>query len=63
MQNSRISKGSLIFFENEQKYLTRDENHYKSNHVESFAYFDGIIRGEVHASMKKKAYKVTVSTG
>jgi len=53
----------VLFFGNEKKSLTRGENHYKSNHVESFTYSDGIIRGEVHASMKKKVYKVTVSTG
>ena len=59
-----LSITSLVsFFGNEQKSLTRGENHYKSNHVESFTYSDGIIRGEVHASMKKKVYKVTVSTG
>ena len=58
-----LSITSLVsFFGNEQKSLTRGENHYKSNHVESFTYSDGIIRGEVHASMKKNVYKVTVSS-
>ena len=57
-----LSISSLVsFFSDEQKSLTRGENHYKSNHIESFTYSDGIIRGEVHASMKKKVYKVTVS--
>ena len=51
------------FFADEQKSLTRGENHYKSNHVESFSYSDGVLRGEIHASMKKKVYKVTVSNG
>ena len=37
------------------------ENHYKSDHVDSFSYHEGILRGEVHLSMKKKVYKVTVS--
>ena len=32
-----------------------------SQHVESFSYHDGVLCGEVHASMKKKVYKVTVS--
>ena len=59
-----LSISSLAsFFADEQKSLTRGENHYKSNHVESFSYSDGIIRGEIHASMKKKVYKVTVSNG
>ena len=48
-------------FSDEQKSLTRSENHYQSNHIESFSFSDGVIRGEVHASMKKKVYKVTVS--
>ena len=43
-----LSITSLVsFFGNEQKSLTRGENHYKSNHVESFTYSDGIIRGVV----------------
>ena len=55
-----LSISSLAsFFADEQKSLTRGKNHYKSNHVESFSYSDGIIRGE----MKKKVYKVTVSNG
>ena len=57
-----LSISSLVsFFSDEQKSLTRGENHYKSNHIERFTYSDGIIRGEVHASIKKKVYKVTVS--
>ena len=35
--------------------MTRGENHYRSDHVESFAYADGVIRGTVHASMKNKS--------
>ncbi|XP_068712765.1 uncharacterized protein [Montipora foliosa] len=51
---------SLVsFFSDEQKSLTRGKNHYKSNHIESSTYSDGIIGGQVHASMKKKVYKVT----
>ena len=48
------------FFSDEPKSINRGENHYKSRHVESFHYSDGIIRGSVHASMKDKSYKVTV---
>ena len=57
-----LSISSLAsFFADEQKSLTRGENHHQSNHIESFFYNDGVIRGEVHASMKKIVYKVTVS--
>ena len=56
-----LSIASLVsFFAGEQKSIDRGENHYKSEHVESFSYSTGILR-EVHASMKKKVYKVTVS--
>jgi len=49
------------FFTEEHESISRGENHYKSGHVESFIYNQGVIRGEVHASMKNKVYKVTVS--
>ena len=49
------------FFSDEPKSIQRGENHYKSNHIESCEYSDGIIRGSVQASMKKKSYNVTVS--
>ena len=49
------------FFSGEQKSLDRGENHYRSDHVQSFTYFAGIIQGEVKASMKNKSYKVAVS--
>ena len=47
-------------FSDEPKSINRGENHYKSGHVESFHYSDGIIRGSIHASKKDKSYKVTV---
>ena len=47
------------FFSDEPKSIQRGENRYKSDHIESFQYSHGIIRGSVHASMK--SYKVTVS--
>jgi len=57
-----LSIATLIsFFSEEKKSIRKGENHYKSGHVESFAYQQGVLRGEVHASMKKKVYKVTVS--
>ena len=49
------------FFSGEPKSIERGENHYKSDHIEYFQYSNGIIRGLVHASMKEKSYKVTVS--
>ena len=57
-----LSIASLIsFFAEEKKSIERGENHYKSDHIEAFTYNQGVLRGEVHASMKKKVYKVTVS--
>ena len=56
-----LSINSLLnFFGEEKKSIQRGENHYKSSHVEKFYYHKGVIQGEVHASMKKKVYKVTV---
>ena len=51
----------ISFFAEEKKSIERGENHYRSEHIESFNYHHGVLRGEVHASMKKKVYKVTVS--
>ena len=51
----------LSFFAEEKKSIERGENHYKSDHIESVTYNQGVLRGEVHASMKKKVYTVTVS--
>ena len=57
-----LSIASLIsFFAEEKKSIERGENHYKSDHIEAFTYHQGVLQGEVHASMKKKVYKVTVS--
>ena len=39
------------------KLAQRGENHFKSYHIESFDYQQGVLRGEVHASMKKEVYK------
>ena len=49
------------FFSGEQKSITRGENHYRSGHIDNFCYSQGVLRGQIHASMKNKAYKVTVS--
>ena len=49
------------FFAGEQKSITRGENHYRSGHIDKLCYSQGVLRGQVHASMKNKAYKVTVS--
>ena len=57
-----LSIASLaLFFTGEQKSISRGENHVQSGHIEAFTYNDGVIRGQVHASMKQKSYKVTVS--
>ena len=56
-----LSIASLISFFSEKKSIRKGGNHYKSDHVESLSYQQGVLRGEVHASMKKKVYKVTVS--
>ena len=44
----------LSFFHDEPKSINRGENHYKSDHIQAFSYADGVVRGEVQASMKKK---------
>jgi len=51
----------LSFFENENKSVSRGENHFKANHVESFNASQGILKGQAHASMREKVYNVTVS--
>ena len=51
----------LSLFENENKSVSRGENHFKSNHVESFSASQDVLNGQVNASMKKKVYNVTVS--
>lgn len=43
-----------LFFKDEQKSISRGENHYSSGHVESFSYSSGVLRGLVKASMKDK---------
>ena len=49
------------FFADETKSINRGENHYNSKHVESFEYADGVMRGNIHESMKNRTYKTTVS--
>ena len=44
----------ISFFAEEKKSIERGENHYRSEHIESFTYNQGVLRGEVHASMKIK---------
>ena len=48
-------------FENNKKSVPRGENHLKSNHVESFSASQGVLKGQVHASMKKKVCNVMAS--
>ena len=49
------------FFSEEENSIKKGENHWKSGHVNNFAYSPGVLRGEIDASMKKMSYKVTVS--
>jgi len=57
-----LSISSLLnFFKNETRSISRGENHYKSNHIDSLTYIPGVLRGKVQASIKK-VYDVTVST-
>jgi len=51
----------LSFFENENKSVSRGEYHFKSNNVESFSASQGVFKRQVHASMKKIVYNVTIS--
>ena len=61
---AQLSISSLLsFFKDEENSIDKGENHYRSNHVESFAYIPGVLRGQVHASTKNKVYNVTVSEG
>ena len=46
----------LAYFSNDNKSISRGENHYKSGHVTTFAYEDGILTGKVTTSMKNKDY-------
>ena len=46
---------------NENKTVSRGEYHFKSDNVESFSASQGVFKGQVHASMKKVVYNVTIS--
>ena len=60
--DSAVTIASLLsFFENENKSVSRGQFHFKSNHVESFSASQGVFKGQVHASMKKIVYNVTIS--
>ena len=57
-----LSIASLFsFFSEEKKSIKKGEHHFKSDHIEAFTYQQGVLRGDVHASVKRKVYKVTVS--
>ena len=57
-----LSIASLLsFFSDEKKSIKKGENHFHSDQREAFNYQQGVLRGDVHASMKKKVYKVKVS--
>ena len=46
----------MSFFKEEEKSVTRGENHFKSGHVEQCLYAGGQITGIVKASMRDKLY-------
>ena len=50
----------MSFFKEEEKSVTRGENHFKSGHVEQCLYAGGQII-IVKASMRDKLYRVSVS--
>jgi hypothetical protein len=57
-----LSISSLsLYFADQNKSISKGENHYKSEHIQSFIFNQGVLKGEVRASMKKTVYKVTVS--
>ena len=51
------------FFQNENRSISRGENHHQSKRVEAFMYSPGVglIKGRFHASMKDKVYNATVN--
>ena len=58
-----LTIASLVsFFAEEKRSRTRGKNHYRSDHIEIFAYADSVMRGTVHASRKKKSSKIIVSS-
>ncbi|KAF5284718.1 hypothetical protein FQR65_LT13420 [Abscondita terminalis] len=63
-RKSILSIGNIVSYFDSTKLITKGENSYCSGHVQK-PMFDasfGVIRSEVLASMKKKAYKVEVGT-
>ena len=60
-QNSVAVDHFADFFSDETKSIRNGENHYKLNNVEPLSHQQGVLRGEVHTSTKKKVYKVMVS--
>lgn len=49
------------FFADALKSISHGENHNNSKHAASFEYTEGVMRGNVHASMMNRTYKTTVS--
>ena len=52
----------LRYFKDEEKSVRRGENHYNSGHILACTVSQGQLIGSVRASMKKKTYKVVVSS-
>ena len=51
----------LSFLENVNKSVSRGEYHFKLHNVESFSASQGVFKRQVHASIKKIMYNVTIS--
>uniref|UniRef100_A0A6P7HAT4 Uncharacterized protein LOC114346409 n=1 Tax=Diabrotica virgifera virgifera TaxID=50390 RepID=A0A6P7HAT4_DIAVI len=62
MASKHVRFSNIDFFKEEEKLISRGENAVDSGHVNGVV-FDGkllIIRGNVHASMKDRVYKVEI---
>ena len=51
----------MAFFKDEHKRIKREEDHYKSGHVEMCRHSEGQLTGLVSASMRDTVYPVSVS--
>ena len=57
-----VTIASLLSFSKiRKKTVSRGEYHFKSDNVESFSASQGVFKGQIHASMKKVVYNVTIS--
>jgi len=61
--NSIIKLSSVVSFINDNKIFSKEENSFESGYAANFKYLPeyGILKGQVHASMKNKLYNVQVN--